>query len=336
VVSFIGWRIGAFAGTCRPAHYRPRRRRRHVLPGWRLTLPAGSDHPARMRPFMAPQLNPARDSGWRRRWFDIIHRHDTPASRNFDLLLVAAILASIGVVMLDSVGRIHHRHADLFYAIEWGFTLLFTAEYALRLLVVRRPLRYMVSIWGVIDLLAILPTYLSLFIPGAQSLLVVRVLRILRLFRILKLTRYVEEGGVLLQALWRSRRKILMFLFAVLTIDIIAGALMYLVEGPRNGFVSIPAGVYWAVVTMATVGFGDIVPHTTAGRFVTTLLVLIGYSIIAVPTGIYTAELATSLRRSDDQAHNFDLRGCPECGLEGHSRDARYCRRCGHALPDPM
>lgn len=289
-----------------------------------------------MRPFMAPQLNPARETGWRRTWFDIIHRHDTPASRNFDLLLVVAILASIGVVMLDSVERIHQRHAGLFLALEWGFTLLFTAEYLLRIAVVKRPLRYVLSIWGVIDLLAILPTYLSLWVPGAQSLLVVRVLRILRLFRILKLTRYVEESGVLLQALWRSRRKILVFLFTVLTIDIIAGALMYFIEGPGNGFHSIPAGVYWAVVTMSTVGFGDIVPLTTAGRFVTAVLVLIGYSILAVPTGIYTAELATSLRRSKDRARSFDLRACPECGLEGHSRDARYCRDCGHRLPDAI
>ncbi len=288
-----------------------------------------------MRLFMAPQFNPARDTGWRRTWFDIIHRHDTPPSRNFDLLLVAAIVASIGVVMLDSVERLHQRYAGLFYMIEWAFTLLFTAEYLLRIAVVKRPLRYMLSVWGVIDLLAILPTYLSLLVPGAQSLLVVRVMRILRLFRILKLTRYVEESGILLQALWRSRRKILVFLFSVLTIVTVAGALMYVIEGPRNGFTSIPTSMYWAVVTMATVGFGDIVPQTVLGRFVTSLLILTGYSIIAVPTGIYTAELATSLRQSEDEARRFDQRGCPECGLEGHSRDSRYCRSCGHRLPDP-
>ncbi len=199
---------------------------------------------------------------------------------------------------------------------------------------VKRPLRYMLSVWGVIDLLAILPTYLSLLVPGAQSLLVVRVMRILRLFRILKLTRYVEESGILLQALWRSRRKILVFLFSVLTIVTVAGALMYVIEGPRNGFTSIPTSMYWAVVTMATVGFGDIVPQTVLGRFVTSLLILTGYSIIAVPTGIYTAELASSLRQSEDEARRFDQRGCPECGLEGHSRDSRYCRSCGHRLPD--
>lgn len=179
-----------------------------------------------MRLFSTPQLNPASETGWRRRWFDIIHRRDTRPSRNFDLLLVYAIVASVLVVMFDSVQHIHAAWASWFYVVEWGFTLLFTAEYVLRLLVVRRPLRYALSIWGVIDLLAILPTYISLLLPGAQSLLVVRALRILRVFRILKLTRYIEESGILMQALWRSRRKILLFLSMVITIAIIAGSLM--------------------------------------------------------------------------------------------------------------
>ncbi|WP_305804156.1 ion transporter [Stenotrophomonas sp. YIM B06876] len=287
-----------------------------------------------MRPLSAPQLNPATESGWRRHWFDIIYRHDTRPSRNFDLLLVYAILASVMVVMFDSVQHLHVQWAATFYVVEWIFTLLFTAEYLLRLLVVRRPLRYAVSIWGVIDLAAILPTYLSLFIPGAQSLLVVRALRILRVFRILKLTRYIEESGILMQSLWRSRRKVLLFLFMVITIALIAGAMMYVIEGPTHGFSNIPASMYWAVVTMATVGFGDMVPQTTLGRFVTSVLILIGYSIIAVPTGIYTAELATSMRQAE--AAKRDLRGCPKCGLEGHEVDARHCRRCGEALPEHM
>ena len=285
---------------------------------------------------MAPQLNPARETGWRRRWFDIIYRHDAGPSRDFDLILVAAILASIGIVILDSVESIHGLWPQGFYVAEWFFTVLFTVEYVLRLVVVRKPLRYALSVWGVIDLLAILPTYLSLLLPGTQSLLVVRVLRILRLFRILKLTRYVEESGILLQALWRSRRKILVFLFSVLTIVTIAGALMYVIEGPQHGFTSIPTSMYWAVVTMATVGFGDIVPQTVPGRFVTSLLILTGYSIIAVPTGIYTAELASSLRQSEEEARAFDGRACPGCGLEGHSRDARHCRSCGLVLPEPF
>ncbi len=290
---------------------------------------------AAMRLFSTPQLNPARSSGWRHRWFHIIYHHDTRPARDFDLLLMVAILASVGVVMLDSVQRLRHGWATWFYVIEWGFTALFTVEYALRLLVVRRPLRYAFSIWGIIDLLSILPTYLSLFVPGAQSLLVVRALRILRLFRILKLTRYIEESGVLMHALWRSRRKILLFLFMVVTIAIIAGALMYVIEGPERGFSNIPASMYWAVVTMATVGFGDIVPHTTLGRFITSVLILIGYSILAVPTGIYTAELAGTMLRGEDISR-LDHRGCVICGHEGHEHKARYCNRCGHELPRPQ
>ncbi|MDV3467640.1 ion transporter [Stenotrophomonas sp. C3(2023)] len=283
-----------------------------------------------MRPLSDPPLSPAADTGWRRHWFDIIYRHDTPPSRNFDLLLVAAIIASVLVVMLDSVQHLHARWSHWMYGVEWAFTVLFTAEYVARLMVVRRPLRYAFSIWGVIDLLSILPTYLSLLVPGAQSLLVVRALRILRVFRILKLTRYIEESGVLMHALWRSRRKVLVFLFTVITITIIAGALMYLLEGPAHGFSNIPSSMYWAVVTMATVGFGDIVPQTALGRFVTSVLILIGYSIIAVPTGIYTAELANSMREAGQQGQ--PSQDCSRCGLQTHVADARYCSRCGNAL----
>ena len=289
-----------------------------------------------MRLLFSPQLNPATETGWRRTWFDIIYRHDTPPSRNFDLLLIVAIMASVSVVMLDSVDHIHATYGHVLYAIEWGFTLLFTAEYALRLAVVKRPVRYGLSSWGIIDLLSILPTYLSLLFPGSQSLLVVRILRILRLFRILKLVQYVEEGGVLVGALWRSRRKIFVFICAVLTVVVIFGALMYVVEGPEHGFDSIPMGMYWAIVTMATVGFGDIAPATTLGRFITSILILIGYSVIAVPTGIYTAELASSLRQADARTRVVDNRACPECGLEGHDPEAHFCRCCGARLPALM
>jgi voltage-gated potassium channel len=289
-----------------------------------------------MRLLSDPQLNPATEHGWRRRWFDIIFRHDTPPARNFDLLLVVAIVISVGVILADSVAHVHARYSRVLYGLEWVFTILFTAEYILRLATVRRPLRYALSIWGVIDLLSILPTYLSLLLPGSQSLLVVRILRILRLFRILKLTQYVAESGVLLGALWRSRRKILIFFSAVLTLVVIFGALMYVIEGPTHGFTSIPTSMYWAIVTMATVGFGDIAPQTTLGRMVTSVLILIGYSIIAVPTGIYTAELATSLREAAADNATLDRRGCPDCGLEGHQPEAMYCRHCGHALPAPM
>ena len=289
-----------------------------------------------MRLLSNPQLNPATESGWRRRWFDIIYRHDTPPSRNFDLVLIAAILASVVVIMLDSDPWLHVDHARALYAVEWGFTALFTAEYAMRLLVVRRPLRYALSVWGIIDLLSILPTYLSLLFPGSQALLVVRILRVLRLFRILKLTQYVEEGGLLMTALWRARRKIFLFVSALLTIAVIFGAIMFVIEGPEHGFSTIPTGMYWAIVTMATVGYGDLSPATPLGRFIASVLILIGYSIIAVPTGIYTAELASSLREAAQGDGHHDHRGCAECGLEGHDPDAMHCRGCGHPLPKRM
>jgi len=289
-----------------------------------------------MRLLFTPQLNPASETGWRRRWFDIIFRHDTPPSRNFDLLLIVAIIASVVVIMLDSDPWLHIDHARILYAIEWGFTLLFTLEYAMRLLVVRRPWRYVLSFWGIIDLLSILPTYVSLLFPGSQALLVVRVLRMLRLFRILKLTQYVEESGVLIAALWRSRHKIFLFIVSLLTMAVIFGALMFVIEGPERGFTTIPTGMYWAITTMATVGYGDLTPSTPAGRFIASVLILIGYSIIAVPTGIYTAELASSLREASHGADHHDQRGCPECGLEGHDPDAQHCRGCGHRLPSSM
>ena len=290
------------------------------------------------RLFSDPQLNPATDTGWRRRWFDIIYRHDTPPSRNFDLALVLAILASVIVIMLDSVQAFHARHAGVLYALEWAFTLLFTAEYALRLATVRRPLRYAVSIWGIIDLLSILPTYISVLVPGAQSLLVVRILRILRIFRILKLVTYLGEARQLTRALVASRRKIGVFLFTVVTLVVIMGSLMFVIEGEENGFTSIPRSIYWAIVTMATVGFGDITPKTALGQIITAGIIIVGYGIIAVPTGIYSAELINSYRNQrrveeHRQAEEEDATACSRCGLVGHTADARYCRRCGEALP---
>lgn len=270
---------------------------------------------------------PASTEGRRYRWYRVVFHHDSPAERNFDLLLIVAILASVLVVVLDSVPGIKARWHLPLYVAEWVFTVLFAAEYAVRLWVVRNPWRYARSFYGVIDLLAILPTLLSLLFPASTSLAVIRALRLLRIFRVLKLVEYSSEAGMLMQALWRSRRKILVFLATVLTVVVVFGALMYLVEGPANGFTSIPTAMYWAVVTMATVGFGDIAPHTALGRFIASVLILIGYSIIAVPTGIYTAELARSLQPRRLRAR------CPQCGLPEHEADAWYCRKCGHALP---
>lgn len=271
---------------------------------------------------------PSSEHGWRHHWYRLIFHHQHPAEQRFDLVLIIAILGSIAVVLLDSVQGMHARwHVQMYYA-EWTFTLLFTAEYVVRWLVVRRPWRYATSFFGVIDLLAILPTFLSLLFIGSNYLAVVRVLRLLRIFRVFKLAEYSSEAGVLIDSLLRSRRKILVFLFTLLTIVVIFAALIYVVEGPEHGFTSIPAAMYWAIVTMATVGFGDITPGTPLGRLITSVLILIGYSIIAVPTGIYTAELARSLRPKRRTVR------CIECGLLDHEAEAWHCRRCGRALPD--
>lgn len=272
---------------------------------------------------------PASLEGRRYTWFRVIFHHEARDERSFDLWLIAIILASVIVVMLDSVPAIRARWHAWLYAAEWFFTLVFAAEYAVRLWVVRQPLRYARSWFGIIDLLAILPAFLSLLFPASASLAVVRILRLLRIFRILKLVEYSSEAGVLIDALLRSRRKILVFITTLLTITVVFGALMYVIEGPAHGFASIPAGMYWAVVTMGTVGYGDIVPGTATGRFVASALIIIGYSIIAVPTGIYTAELAKGMLASKRKTVR-----CHECGLLEHEQDAWHCRRCGRALPD--
>lgn len=282
---------------------------------------------ARQRNHFEKEYHPAATAGARHYWYRVIFHHDGRDERNFDLWLILAILASVGVVLLDSVPAVRARWHGVLYAAEWFFTLLFTVEYALRLWVVRNPLRYARSFFGIIDVLAILPTFLSLLFPASTSLTVIRALRLLRVFRVLKLVEYSSEAGVLIDALLRSRRKISVFIATLLTIVVIFGALMYVVEGPENGFTSIPTGMYWAVVTVATVGFGDIAPATGFGRFVTSVLIVIGYSIIAVPTGIYTAELARTM-----QPRRTRVR-CAECGLPDHESDAWHCRQCGRALP---
>jgi voltage-gated potassium channel len=275
---------------------------------------------------LEPRLRPSDDDGWRLATFRVIFEHDTRGGWLFDVALIAAILASVLITMLDSVASLHASHGRLFYAMEWVFTLVFTVEYIARLLVVTQPLRYARSFFGIVDLLAVLPTWLSLLFPGSQYLLVVRLLRILRVFRILKLARYVSEAGLLVSALRRSSRKIFVFLFAILTVVTVFGALMYVVEGPAHGFDSIPLGIYWAIVTVGTVGFGDIAPATGFGRFLASILILFGYGLIAVPTGIYTAELAQGL------FNRLDQRRCGQCGLAGHDADAGHCRNCGAAL----
>jgi voltage-gated potassium channel len=269
---------------------------------------------------------PRRDT-LRRRLHTIIFEADTPAGRGFDTILMLLIASSVGVVVLDSVAELHERYDRLFLAMEWGFTAIFTVEYLLRLYCVERPGKYAFSFFGLVDLLAIVPTYASVLIPGAQGLLVIRVLRLLRIFRVLKLASYVDESRQLWTALQASRRKIQVFLFTVITIVLVVGALMHVVEGPANGFTSIPMGIYWAVVTLTTVGFGDLTPQTPLGRFFATVVMLLGYGIIAVPTGIVTAEMTRAVGR-----HPISTQACPSCAAEGHEYDARFCRRCGATL----
>lgn len=265
-------------------------------------------------------------STWRARWHEVIFEADTPAGRHFDLALLALILISVLAVCLESVREIREEHGVALRAAEWVITGLFTLEFAARLLTVRRPLRYVVSFYGLVDLLAILPTYLSLMIPGSQSLQVIRALRLLRLFRILKLTHFVGEAKLLHAAMRASMRKITVFLGVVLATVLIAGAIMYVIEGEEHGFTSIPMGVYWAVVTMSTVGYGDIVPHTAAGRVVASALMIMGYAIIAVPTGIVTVEIGAATRTANN------TQACPACGAEEHDNDARHCKHCGAKL----
>ena len=267
-------------------------------------------------------------AGWRLRLYTIIFEADTPAGRLFDLVLVGLILASVCVVVLDSIATIPERHGDVLYALEWAFTLTFAVEYLARLACVRYPTRYARSLLGVIDLLAVLPTFLAVLLPSLYVLIDVRVLRLLRLFRILKLAAYVDEFTALGRALAASRRKILVFVSFVLLVVLVMGTLMYVVEGPTHGFTSIPVGVYWAITTMTTVGFGDITPKTDLGRIVASLMMLLGWGTLAVPTGIVSAEFT-----AQRMGRPLTTRTCPECLSEGHPPNARFCCDCGAPLP---
>lgn len=266
-------------------------------------------------------------TGWRAKWHEIIFEADTPAGKAFDVILIITILLSVVAVMLDSVTGIRSRHGNLFYYAEWVFTILFTIEYITRLSCVARPLKYATSFFGVIDLLAVLPTYLSLLIPGTHYLIVIRILRVLRVFRVLKLVQYVQESNVLMEVLKGSRRKIAIFLSTILTIVIILGSCMYLIEGRIHGFTSIPKSVYWAIVTLTTVGYGDIAPQTILGQIVASFIMILGYSIIAVPTGIVTSEFAEYYRQK-----RISTQACPSCSAEGHEPDAEFCKFCGGKL----
>ena len=263
-------------------------------------------------------------SRWRARLHEVVFEADTPAGRAFDVGLLIAILVSVIVVMLESVADLRREYGALFRAVEWILTAVFTVEYVLRLVAVDRPGRYARSFFGIVDLLAFAPTYLALVVPEAHSLLVIRSIRLLRVFRILKLGEFLGEAQLLVTALRASRRKITVFLGAIVTIVVIVGALMYVVEGEEHGFTSIPTSMYWAVVTMTTVGYGDLAPRTPLGQLLAALLMILGYGIIAVPTGIVSVELA--------HAGRVSRQACPSCGAEGHDDDATYCKDCGARL----
>lgn len=266
-------------------------------------------------------------TGWRKRGHEIIFEADTRAGLAFDVALIFAIIASTLVVMLDSVASIRASHGELLRAAEWGFTILFSVEYAFRLACVGRPVRYARSFFGIVDLLSILPTYLSLFLPGARYLTVIRTLRCLRIFRVLELATYLEEIEALTGAMRASRRKILVFVFGVVALVVVLGSVMYLVEGADNGFTSIPRSVYWAIVTLTTVGYGDISPRTDLGQAIAAGIMILGYGIIAVPTGIVTAELTQV-----GKVKHLSRKACASCSSEGHDIDAEFCKHCGEAL----
>ncbi len=254
----------------------------------------------------------------------VIFGSDTRGGRIFDVLLIACILISVVTVMLDSIAGINAAYGDILLQIEWFFTIVFSIEYGLRLICSRSPVHYARSFFGVIDLLAVLPTYLSLVLPGSQFFIVIRVLRVLRIFRVLKLVQYTREASILMTALRSSSRKIMVFLMDVLILVILLGSLMYMIEGEVNGFTSIPRSIYWAIVTMTTVGYGDISPQTPLGQFVAACIMIIGFGILAVPTGIVTVEMSRAASKSRVV--------CPNCGAGGHDNDALYCRYCGETL----
>lgn len=262
----------------------------------------------------------------REQLYRIIFGTDTPAGKLFDVVLIYAILFSVIAVMLDSIAEVRQRFNGVLLTVEWMFTIAFTLEYLVRLYCSPNRWHYAFSFFGIIDLLSILPTYLSLFFPGANFLLIIRLFRVLRVFRVFKLVRYVSEANSLVIALFEARRKVFIFFFVVLNLTAIFGSLMYVVEGPNNGFSSIPRSIYWTIVTITTVGYGDITPHTVLGQIIASLAMLTGYSIIAVPTGIFTAELAHQMQRE----RNLVI--CPNCAKNGHEKDATFCNGCGSPL----
>lgn len=274
---------------------------------------------------MNPKIKQKPETTWRGKLHEIIFEAETPAGKAFDIVLIWAIVLSVIVVIIDSVNSYQLKYGSFLYVAEWFFTILFTVEYVLRLLSVRKPWRYALSFFGLIDVLSIVPTYASLFVPGVQYLLTVRILRLLRVFRVLKLTEYIAEAQILTTALRSSARKIGVFILAVVTLVTVIGSLIYVIEGEENGFKDIPTSIYWAIVTLTTVGYGDLSPKTALGQFFASIVMIMGYGIIAVPTGIVTVELSKASLKAP-------TRSCPACSAEGHDADADFCKYCGARL----
>jgi voltage-gated potassium channel len=276
---------------------------------------------------MKPEIQETPDAPWRRKLHEIIFEAETSAGKAFDVILITAIVLSVVIVVLDSVNSFQVKYGNFLYAAEWFFTILFSIEYILRLISVRRPWKYALSFFGIIDILSILPTYASFFIPGVHYLLTVRILRLLRIFRVLKLTEYISEAQTLQKALYASARKIGVFILTVLTLVTVIGSLIYVIEGEENGFKDIPTSIYWAIVTLTTVGYGDISPKTGLGQLFASIVMILGYGIIAVPTGIITVEMA---KLSNEKKNPTET--CPSCLAEGHDADAVHCKYCGATL----
>lgn len=260
-----------------------------------------------------------------RKIHEVIFEAETKTGKLFDIILLINIVLSVLIVILDSVSTLNQEYGELFFSLEWFFTILFSIEYLLRLYCVGKPLIYARSFYGIVDLVSILPTYLSLILPGGQIFLTIRLLRMLRIFRVLKFVQYIGAANKLAESLKATRKRIAVFLFTILIIVVIVGSLMYVIEGEKNGFTSIPKSIYWAIVTLTTVGYGDISPQTPVGQFLASIIMILGYGIIAVPTGIVTSEMTRRIQSPNTQS-------CPNCSSEGHDTDAKHCKNCGGLL----
>lgn len=273
-------------------------------------------------------------SGWKSKLHEIIYEADTPAGKLFDIVLFFLIIVSVILVMLESIEEIDQKYHRLLLTLEWGITIFFTLEYIARLISIKKPWKYVFSFYGIIDFLSTIPLYLSYILAGSQVLLAVRAFRLLRVFRILKLVKFIGEASQLQSALKASRTKIAVFIYVVLILSVILGTLMYLIEGNEAGFTSIPRSIYWTIVTLTTVGYGDIAPQTPLGQFLATVIMILGYGIIAVPTGIVTAEFSRNGKKGGEDSNmvHVNTQACPNCSAEGHRDNATHCYNCGHTL----